>query len=230
MNKFFFFAVILLLTPVLYGWAQEKNEWNIRMRGLAIVPSENATIGVIGGDASIGNAIIPELDITYFFAKNFSAELILGTSRHSVKAVGANLSAIGGPEKASVDLGKVWLLPPTLTVQYHLPTGMAFKPYAGAGVNYTIFYGVEEGDVVRGVDYNNSVGFAAQIGLDFDINERMFINVDAKKVFLSTDVTVDASNLTPSSAPELAPVLADIPADVKIDPWIFGIGVGYRIK
>jgi len=230
MNKFFFFAVILLLTPVLYGWAQEKNEWNIRVRGLAIVPSESATIGVIGGDASIGNAIIPEVDITYYFAKNFSAELILGTSRHSVKATGSNLSAIGGPEKASVDLGKVWLLPPTLTVQYHLPTGTAFKPYAGAGINYTIFYGVDEGDVVRDVNYKNSVGFATQIGFDFDISDRVFVNVDAKKVFLSSDVTVDASNLTPSSAPELAPVLAGIPADVKIDPWIFGIGVGYRIK
>lgn len=37
-------------------------------------------------------------------------------------------------------VGKVWLLPPTLTFQYHFTDFGAFKPYVGAGVNYTILY------------------------------------------------------------------------------------------
>ncbi|MGZ3766335.1 MAG: OmpW/AlkL family protein [Mucilaginibacter sp.] len=210
--------------------AQTKGELDIRLRGVAVIPQESATIGVIGGNVNISNSVIPEVDFTYFFAKNFSAELILGTTRHSVKTVGSDLSAIGGPSSASVDLGKVWLLPPTLTLQYHIPTGTAFKPYLGAGINYTIFYSVDKGPTVNNVSYKDKFAFAVQGGFDFDVSKKVFINVDVKKIFLSTNVTVNAANLTPEGSPNLAPVLAAIPAAVKINPWLLGVGVGYRFK
>jgi len=211
-------------------FAQQKNEWNIRLRAIGIVPQESANIGVIGGDINITNAYVPELDFTYFFAKNFSAELILATSKHKVKTQGSNLTAIGGSASADVNLGKVWLLPPTLTLQYHLPTGTAFKPYLGAGANYTIFYGADKGPVVQGIDYQNKFSFAAQAGIDYDISKNVFLNIDVKKIFLNTSATVNAANLTPANNQALAPVLQNIAADVKIRPWVFGIGVGYRIK
>lgn len=210
------------------SFAQQKHEWNIRLRGIGVIPSESAEIGVIGGDAKISNTFVPELDFTYFFAKNFSAELILATTRHKVSTKASNLSAIGGAAQADVDLGKVWLLPPTLTLQYHLPTGSFVKPYIGAGANYTIFYNADKGPVVQDISYQNKFAFAAQLGVDFDISKSMFINLDVKKIFLSTDVSVDASNLTPAGSPALAPVLRNINADVKINPWVVGIGLGYR--
>ncbi|RKR84570.1 outer membrane protein [Mucilaginibacter gracilis] len=224
------FVLALCLFSGVTSFAQEKNEWDIRLRAIGVLPQESATIGVIGGGINISNAYIPELDITYFFAKNFSAELILGTSKHNIKTKGSNLSAIGGGTSADVDLGSVWLLPPTLTLQYHLPTGTAFKPYIGTGVNYTIFYNASQGPVVASVAYKNKFAFAAQAGIDYDISEKFFLNVDLKKLLLSTTATVDASNLTPASSPDLAPVLKSINAETKINPWIIGIGVGYRIK
>lgn len=199
--------------------AQENSEtvakdykWQVRLRGVGVVPVESADIDVIGGDVSISNQFIPELDFTYFFTKNFAAELILGTTKHNVQAVE---TAAG-----NVDLGSVWLLPPTLTAQYHFfPTkDKVFKPYIGAGINYTIFYNVKSGDVVD-VKYDNALGYAAQLGFDLMLNERFFINLDAKRLFLKTDVTVDASNL----APDLS-----IPAKVDINPWLLGIGLGYK--
>lgn len=120
--------------------------------------------------------------------------------------------------------------PPTLTLQYHLPTGTLFKPYIGAGANYTIFYSADQGPVVQGIDYKNKFAFASQLGADFDISKKMFLNVDVKKLFLSTDASVNAANLTPSGSPSLAPVLSNINADVKINPWVIGIGIGYRLK
>jgi outer membrane protein len=51
------------------------------------------------------------------------------------------------------------------------------------------------------------------------LDEKFFINVDAKRLFLSTDVTVDASNLAPGLS---------IPAEVDINPWLLGIGVGMK--
>ena len=111
-------------------------------------------------------------------------------------------------------------MPPTLTAQYHFYTSdqKVFKPYIGAGVNYTLFYNVKSGDVA-GVEYDNALGYAAQVGFDLMLDDTFFINFDAKRLFLSTDVTVDASNLAPGLS---------IPAEVDINPWLLGIGVGMK--
>jgi len=230
MKNFKFFLLAFGLFYGLNTFAQEKNEWDFRLRAVGIIPQESATIGVIGGNIALTNSFIPELDITYFFAKNLSAELILGTAKHKVKTQGSNLTAIGGPSSADVDLGSVWLLPPTLTLQYHLPTGTAFKPYLGAGANYTFFYSANKGTVVQGIAYKNGFAFAAQAGIDYDISKKVFLNVDLKKLLLSTTATVNAANLTPAGSPGLAPVLQNINADVKINPWVIGLGIGYRLK
>ena len=192
--------------------SNEFKRWQVRLRAVGVAPDESAKIGIIGGDVAISNALIPELDFTYFFTEHFAAELILGTAKHDVQAI----NTLAG----DVNLGSVWLLPPTLTAQYHFYTSdqKVFKPYIGAGVNYTLFYNVKSGDVA-GVDYDNALGYAAQIGFDLMLDDTFFINFDAKRLFLSTDVTVDASNLAPGLS---------IPAEVTIDPWIIGVGVGMK--
>ena len=192
--------------------SNEFKRWQVRLRAVGVAPDESAKIGIIGGDVAISNALIPELDFTYFFTEHFAAELILGTAKHDVKAI--NTAA------GDVNLGSVWLLPPTLTAQYHFYTSdqKVFKPYIGAGVNYTLFYNVKSGDVA-GVDYDNALGYAAQVGFDLMLDDTFFINFDAKRLFLSTDVTVDASNLAPGLS---------IPAEVDINPWLIGVGVGMK--
>ena len=120
--------------------ADNSGKWQFRLRGIVVSPDESADIEDIGGDVDISTSIVPEFDITYFFDDNWSMELILGTTKHDVKAVE---TAVG-----EIDLGHVWLLPPTLTGQYHF-TGGNFVPYVGAGVNLTLFYGVDEGPTVR---------------------------------------------------------------------------------
>ena len=192
--------------------SNEFKRWQVRLRAVGVAPDESAKIGIIGGDVAISNALIPELDFTYFFTEHFAAELILGTAKHDVQAI----NTLAG----DVNLGSVWLLPPTLTAQYHFYTSdqKVFKPYIGAGVNYTLFYNVKSGDVA-GVDYDNALGYAAQVGFDLMLDDTFFINFDAKRLFLSTDVTVDASNLAPGLS---------IPAEVDINPWLIGVGVGMK--
>ena len=192
--------------------SNEFKRWQVRLRAVGVAPDESAKIGIIGGDVAISNALIPELDFTYFFTEHFAAELILGTAKHDVKAI----NTLAG----DVDLGSVWLLPPTLTAQYHFYTSdqKVFKPYIGAGINYTLFYNVKSGDVA-GVEYDNAIGYAAQLGFDLMLDDKFFINFDAKRLFLSTDVTVDASNLAPGLS---------IPAEVDINPWLIGVGVGMK--
>lgn len=209
-------SLLVVVTFVFSGYSQEDkkeeldySKWQIRVRGVVVNPDERATIETIGGNVDISTSVIPEVDITYFFTKNIAAELILGTTKHNVEAIST--------APGDIDLGHVWLLPPTLTLQYHF-TELVVKPYVGAGVNYTIFYGVDEGDVANDVDYDNSFGFALQAGIDYDLTDKWFLNVDVKKIFLQTDVTVDATSA----------LGATVGADVDINPWLFGLGVGYK--
>ncbi|PKW20997.1 OmpW/AlkL family protein [Flavobacterium lindanitolerans] len=224
MKKIIFAVMALTVFGTGLTNAQENNsvdfkKWQVRVRGVGVVPDESAKIGIIGGDAKISNTFIPELDFTYFFTKNISAELILGTSKHDVSTVGSDISAVGGPTSVDVNLGSVYLLPPTLTVQYHFLPDQIFNPYVGAGVNYTIFYNEKAGNTVRGIEYDNSFGYAFQVGFDLMLNDKFFINADIKKIFLKTDVTVDASNLATGLS---------IPADVEINPLLLGFGVGMK--
>ncbi|WP_298238108.1 OmpW family outer membrane protein [uncultured Algibacter sp.] len=185
------------------------SKWQVRLRGIAVVPNESASIEAIGGDAQISNAYVPELDFTYFFTENIAAELILATTPHDVTAVS---TAVG-----DIPLGDVWLLPPTLTLQYHF-NGDVVHPYLGAGINYTLFYNEDQGPVADSVSYDNSLGFAFQLGFDIDITDKWFINLDAKYLLLNTDVTVDATTA----------LGATVGADVDINPFIAGIGFGMR--
>lgn len=216
MRRLWIFAMIVLLSTSNFILAQDQpttnkgSKWQFRLRGIVVTPDESADIEAIGGDASISTAFVPEFDITYFFDENWSVELILATAKHDVEAVG---TAAG-----DLDLGSVWLLPPTLTGQYHF-TGGNFVPYLGAGVNLTLFYGVDEGPVADDVEYDTSLGFALQGGLDYMLNDKWFLNVDVKRLFLSTDVTVDATSA----------LGATVGADVDINPWIIGFGVGVKL-
>ncbi|WP_223581654.1 OmpW/AlkL family protein [Sphingobacterium sp. GVS05A] len=220
MKKLLFLALALTFGAVnLQAQNIPEQRWQMRLRGVAVMPNESANISAIGGDIAINTKFIPELDFTYFFTKNIAAELILGTTKHKVNTVGSDLSAIGGHTSANIDLGSVWLLPPTLTAQYHfLPNGN-LRPYIGAGINYTIFYSANEGPTVKNVKYDNAFGFATQLGIDVKLSEKYFLNLDAKYILLKTDVQVDASNLAPNLS---------IPAKVDINPFLLGVGFGMK--
>ena len=204
---------ILLMLGAIQLSAQESStefsKWQARFRFISVIPNESADIQAIGGDVSISTAFVPELDFTYFFTKNWAAELILATTNHDVEAVGTSAG--------DVELGDVWLLPPTLSVQYHF-TGSKLKPYLGAGINYTFFYGVDDGPVADNVEYDNSFGFSFQGGADFALNDKWFLNLDVKKLFLQTDATINATTA----------LGATVGADVDINPLIVGFGFGLK--
>ena len=195
-------AAAMGATPLL----AEEGDWLVRIRGIHVAPSESATITPIGGTASIDTATTPELDITYFLTDYVAVELILATTKHSPVATGT----LAG----DVPLGSVYLLPPTVTFQYHPMVGEKFSPYVGAGINYTIFYKEDAPAVtVTDIDYANKFGFAVQAGVDYSLNSEWFLNVDVKKLWLKTDISMNAGTIN---------------ADVKINPWIFGLGFGKR--
>ncbi|MER8840916.1 OmpW family protein [Mesorhizobium sp. M0913] len=181
--------------------------WQIRLRGLGVITEDSGFVNAVpSSDLSYSNTVTPELDISYFFTDNIAAELILGTTYANIEGQGT----IGGLG----NIGKVWLLPPTLTLQYHFTNFGAFKPYVGAGVNYTIFYNEDVGSA-DALKLKNTFGTALQVGFDYMVDQHWGVNFDVKKLFLKPDfdVTVDGTKLT---------------GKAELDPWLIGAGVTYR--
>lgn len=189
----------------------EQSPWQVRVRAIDVVPeASSSTITGLGGEVTdISSQIVPELDISYFFSKHVSAELILATSKSNVTATG---TAIG-----NVDLGSVWVLPPTLTLQYHFLPEKMINPYVGAGLNYTTFYNVDSGPVADSIDYSNSFGPALEIGADIMIDENWMINLDVKQIFMQTNATVNVGADSYTTT-------------VDINPVVYGVGIGYRFS
>jgi outer membrane protein len=141
----------------------------------------------------------PDIDLEYFFANNWSSELLLTIpQKHDVSVVGVGT------------IGSFKELPPTLTVKYNfLPDGV-FRPYVGLGVNVTFISDVNLGGAKLD---STSFGGAAQAGFDIKFAEHWFASVDAKYVQIKSDVKLpDGTKLT----------------TVKVDPWLLGAGIGYR--
>jgi outer membrane protein len=173
----------------------------VRARLLLVAPNESANVS-IGGDVLIDNSVVPEVDVTYFFTKNIAAELIAAVTPHDVS------------HTFGVDLGSAWLLPPTLTLQYHFdPDGPAMRPYVGVGVNYTTFFGVDEPAGLN-ISYDDSWGLALQAGVNIPFGDGWSANIDVKYININTDVTITGG--------------VNATADVDINPVVVGFGVGYR--
>lgn len=204
----FFTATALTANPVLADLMPKEGDFVIRARALSVIPDEDATISgaVTGNQIDIDTSYVPELDFSYFVTDNIALEVIAGVTPHEASAK----SSSAGP----LDIGDVWLLPPTVTVQYHFTELDAqFKPYIGAGVNYTYFFGADEGASVSNAKYDDSFGPALQLGADYMLSEHWMLNVDAKKIWINTDASFNGGAVR---------------ADVDINPWLLGVGVGYR--
>ncbi len=180
----------------------------VRVRGLYVLAPNDKSTALSPTVVRLKDDVVPEIDFSVFLTDNIALELIAATTRHRV-----NLRSAGQPDAG---LSKVSLLPPTLTLQYHLPLDGGFKPYAGVGVNYTIFYDSKllPGAPLAEVHYKDRFGWALQAGFDYALGDSpWFVNADVKRIFLKTKVkTTGGALVTP----------------VNIDPWIFGLGIGYR--
>lgn len=154
--------------------------WMVRVRAVNLDMANKSdaipALAVPSDAIRASDKTIPEVDISYFITKNIAAELILTVpQKHGVEVA---QSAIG-----AFKAGTFKHLPPTLTLQYHfLPDGQ-FRPYVGAGVNYTRFSGVNL--AVPGVTTlqleNDSWGGALQAGFDVKLSENLFLNLDVRK-------------------------------------------------
>lgn len=179
--------------------AAQESPWLVRARAVYI-----ETVNQDSGtslDLNVSNKTIPEVDISYFFNKNVATELVLTVPQKQTVYQGNGAR-----------VGTFKHLPPTLTAQYHFTNFNGFKPYVGAGLNFTKI----ESERLGGVSLsNNSVGAALQAGVDIPLTKQLSFNVDVKKVYIKTHVYNGAYGTSDLGT-------------LKIDPVLVGVGVGYR--
>ena len=186
----------------------------VGLGAVGVLPAnDGGRVDTIGGRPRASNSASPQLDFSYFFTPNLALNLILATTQHDLVARG---TALG-----DVQLGSIWALPPTLTVQYHPLPASRFSPYIGVGLNYTAFYGYGHGGAnpaVRGVAVNNSVGAALNAGLDIEISGPWGLNLDVKKIFMSPNAAVGTT------------LGVKLHARTEINPLVVGMSVRYRFS
>jgi outer membrane protein len=210
-----FLCLLILSTTVN---ANDHDRWIVRLRAINVAPDDSSSDITVNG-SSVANSgvgvdedIVPEIDITYMLTQHVGLELILATSNHNVTARGS-LSALGKVINTDV-------LPPTLTLQYHFNPEGTIRPYAGVGVNYTHFYD----EKVRGpldapgsnIRLDSSWGLAAQLGVDYMLNNDWFINADIKYIKIDSTATFQDT------------AFGNVEVDVDIDPIVVGLGFGKR--
>ena len=198
-------AAVASLAPIAaHAQAASENPWMVRVRAVDVL-YQNGQTGVASDlNLKAKNQWIPEFDVSYFFTKNIAAELVLTWPQQ------VNINSNAG------NVGKITALPPSLLAQYHFTDLGAFKPYVGAGINYTIFgnrqnfYGAGSGVQVE----PSSVGFVGQVGMDYMLDKNWGLNVDVKYATMATNVQAVAGGANLGK--------------LTLNPWMPAVGVTYK--
>jgi outer membrane protein len=176
--------------------AAQESPWLVRARAVQLNMENKDSTGLT---LNVNDKTIGEVDVSYFLNKNVAAELILTLPQRQTVYAGA------------AGIGNFKHLPPTLTLQYHFTDLGAYKPYVGAGLNYTK---ITATNLTTGHKLDDSsYGAAFQAGVDLPLTKQVSLNFDVKKVYIKTDVyTAVGANI----------------GTLKLDPVLVGVGVGYR--
>lgn len=206
-------AAVLALGAAGAAQAQEfepkqQGTFMVNTRLTVVAPDEDAPILTAAGadsglDAAVDEDWKPTLGLTYFLTDHVAAELILGTTNHEIRAQGG---------ATDVAVHETWVLPPTLSVQYHFAPTQRVSPYVGAGINYMLFYSGEDKNGFT-VDLDDGFGYALQAGVDIALHDKWSLNADVKKIFFETDASINGGALK---------------SNVELDPWVVSVGFGYK--
>lgn len=180
------------------AFAQNQGDWTVGVGvGYLDPKSDNGTLA--GLDADVDADTRPIFTAEYFVRDNLGIELLAATPfSHEV--------TLGG----SIDAGTVKHLPPTLSLNYHFPTNSVWKPYVGAGINYTIFF--DEKSALGDLELDNSVGLALQAGLDYMVTDKGAVRLNVRWFDIDSDVKLNGADI----------------GTAEIDPWLVGVSYVHR--
>ncbi len=202
--------------------AVEQGDWLLHVRAINVAPNDDSSLirvdggNVAGTSVNVDEGMTLDVSLGYMFTDNWAVELLADlSSPHSVSAQG--LSGLGVPD--GTDVVDTSVLPPTLFLQYQFNPSGKIRPYAGVGLNYTLFFNDELTGAAKSVlgasnlDIDSSFGVAAQFGIDWELKNNWSFNMDIKYIQIETEATFDTA-------------IGRASVDIDINPTVFGIGFG----
>ncbi|SEH09060.1 Outer membrane protein W precursor [Candidatus Venteria ishoeyi] len=210
------------------AYAHEAGDILVRGRIINIAPSGTSENLKLDGTELKDSAVEAQskatldIDITYMISKNWGVELLLDIpTKHDVEVSGEKIPmADGSDAPKGIKIMETGVLPPALIAQYHFMPDAKFQPYVGAGINYTFFYSEKADNNLSSVlnnitkaEVENEFGLTAQIGADFMMDNGWFLNADVKYIALEPTAKITSDT-------------GIVETKVKLNPWVFGIGVG----
>lgn len=170
-----------------------------------------------GGKLDVGNDTRFGLSATYMLTNRLGVELLAATPfKHDIYLTHTPLGR--------TRIGSTRELPPTLLLQYRLPSYGPVHPYLGAGVNYTHFYdesidnttvGPLIGGAQASVSLADSVGVAGELGVDIDVARGWFVNLSAWRMDINTTARLRVNGQTVDKV------------SLSLNPWVWMAGVGH---
>ncbi len=183
----------LIALSAVQALAQSQGDWTGSL-GIANVAPKSGNGTLAGGEADVGSDASVTFTLEYFIRDNLGLELLAATPfEHDVSIAG--IGAAGSTKH----------LPPTLSLNYHFPTGGAWKPYVGAGINYTTFF--DEESPLGTLQLDNSWGISVQAGIDYQMTENDALRVNVRWFDIDTDVSLNGTAI----------------GTAEIDPWLVGV-------
>jgi outer membrane protein len=194
--------------------AQEAQWWG-RARIVSISPDEHSdTVADTGGRLAVGTLASIAADVSYRLTDRLGVEFMVTGSKPSLDLVGGT----GG----GIEAGSVWVAPISLSVVYYVPLFGSYLPYFGVGASYGVFFDPDaSADLAQlgvvDMEFDGKLGFTACAGLNYHLSDRLVAHLDVRYMDLSAEVR-----------PQGADADAFHRVDLDLDPWIIGLGAGWR--
>lgn len=167
-------------------------------------------------EAGVGNDTQLGLNLVYFVTPRVAVELLAATPFKHDLTLHKDVTGLGNGA-----LGETKHLPPTLSVLYYFNSPeSALQPYAGVGVNYTVFFedhftSHRRGQGFSDLQLDNSFGLAAQVGFDYQLDEHWMVNGSVRYIDIDTTANFKLGG-------------ADSHVDVSVDPIVSSLMLGYK--
>lgn len=216
-------AALALAAPAAHAY--QAGDMILRAGAITTAPNESSgdlkfdgnkvsgTKATLDSDTQLG------LTFAYMLTDHVGLELLAATPfKHTVGVKGLG----GGLDGKLADIKQ---LPPTLSLQYYpMEPTSRFQPYAGVGINYTLFFDEDLSSARKQQGFSNlklqdSVGIAGQLGMDYMLTDNLLVNAAVWYVDIDTKASVDGPSALGYSKTKV---------NVEVDPWVYMVGLGYK--
>lgn len=161
-----------------------------------------------GADAETGDATTLLLTYERALTPNIGVELVIGVPPKITARATGTVAFLGDDVLSAKNVA------PTLLFNYHFGApGDTWRPYAGAGINYTKFVSVKS-KLAPNVEMSDSTGLAVQLGIDYAPSRDWGLFASIAKVQTK-------SKLVASGATVLT-------TEIDFRPTTYSFGVSYR--